>query len=170
MWTEPDYKRGQQSQWLLLPGTPSSSPAPAVQAPTEKARLSQQDQRRSASDLISSSDDSLSTWKSRLRAHKQRFATITPPPSKNAHPSTMTTTQAKQPIPTHRPTEDVSKKTQSETTWMIRSKVQSEMSSMRTELIQMQTNIHEYHATQASFVDTVQMLQEDSKERGAPFS
>jgi hypothetical protein len=82
----------------------------------------------------------------------------------------MITTQAKQPIPTHRPTEDVPEITQSETTWMVRSKVQSEMSSMRTELIQMQTNIHEYHATQASLVDTVQMLQEDTKERGAPFS
>ena len=120
---------------------------------------------QSESDLSSSSDDSLSTRKIRLRANKKKSVTLVAT-QENKTALTIPNSRAvlKQSDSARCLMEDISEITQSDTTMVIRSEVHSEMLSMRTELLQMQAKIQEYHTTQTNLVDTVQTMQDDTKE------
>ena len=130
----------------------------------KKARMSIQEPQ-SKSDLSSSSDDSLSTRKSRLRTNKKKVVTLVATQENNTA-LTIPNSWAvlKQSNSAWRLMDDVSEITQSDTTLVIRSELHSKMSSMRTELLQMQAKIQEYHTTQTNLVDTVQTMQDDTKE------
>ena len=64
-----------------------------------------------------------------------------------------------------RPPEDLSEITPLEPTWRAHSAVQTEMSSLRNELLQMQHKMHDHQAAQEMLQDTVHnSMQQDTEE------
>lgn len=136
------------------------------QMQSKKARLAQTGDTTD-SDLSSSSrssSDSVSTHKSRLRANKLHQHYITYTTSRTTYTQVARDWVATSAL-AMRPPEDLSEITPSEPTWRAHSVVQTEMSSLCSELLQMQHNMHSYHqVAQELLQDTVHNMQQDTEE------